>query len=300
MKKSILLVFLFIVTMLIADNPPDFPIGTFSFMGNKDWAVTNKTQFNSFMQQLGYNTSVIQLYPTTYPEIDGTVISDLNSVFSSMRTFGLKAAIMDVAYSPSEYGSSYAYTTGNYMKFEAEFSNWTAVNPDDIEDSKYWYGSREATHMVANGAGVEHLTTVDRKGVIESDFHASNHYFWKCSRSHQLPGFAYGDLKYRWLATPALGDTLDRDIRVGKEFIFKKLDPMETSPSFSDKMYIRYAFKLNYDANLAPEDILLTFTIVGYPYNENNNGHVPQPDSLQMIINDNSMGSLVKEIILAR
>ena len=37
----------------------EYPLGTFSYMGNKKWAYENKETFNSYMEQLGYNTSII-------------------------------------------------------------------------------------------------------------------------------------------------------------------------------------------------------------------------------------------------
>ncbi len=61
----------------------DYPLGTFSFMGNKEWAYNNQDTFNSYMQQLGYNTSIIQLYPASNP-IDGTIVDNLTGVFGSM------------------------------------------------------------------------------------------------------------------------------------------------------------------------------------------------------------------------
>lgn len=288
MKKLFMLAIVCILLSSVLFST-DYPLGTFSFMGNKEWAYFHRNAFNTYMQQLGYNTSLIELFPTTYPNIDGPVSSDLAGVFSSMRDHGLKAAIMDKMYSPSEIGSSYAYTTGSYMKFEAEFSDWTAVDPEDRYRSDYWYGSREARYMNEQQAVVDTV----RVGEAAQDnvYPTSYGYVWQCTAGQDQAGFAYGDLRYRWKGRPSTvgGDSLD--IRVGKEFVLKKIDPGRSIPGdFIDRLYIRYAFKLYYDPDsLDVSDKVLSFSIVGYPYD--GGGHTANPDSLQLIIGGSIIGN---------
>jgi len=272
----------------------DYPLGTFSFMGNKEWAYNHRNAFNSYMQQLGYNTSLIELFSTTYPAIDGPVSSDLAGVFSSMRTHGLNAAIMDKTYSPRETGSSYAYTTGSYIKFEAEFSNWAEIKPGDGSASNYWYGSRETRYMVRDVNGFKSLAIQQRVGVPDDDDDSSYGFVWRCEAGQDRAGFAYGDLRYRWKGRPSVsgGDSLD--IRIGQEFILKKINPLET-PSSSDKLYIRYSFKLEGIDSLADNDGILVFSIVGYPYA--GGGHAVSPDSLKLIVGNSVIG---KEYNLTR
>lgn len=289
MKKFTLLaiVCLLLISSLCSELA-EYPIGTFSFLGNKQWAYDHRDAFNAYMDTLGYNTSIIELFSTDYPAIDGTVSTNLAGMFNSMEAHGLKAAVMDKAYSPSTNNSSYAYTTGSYMRFEAEFSDWRAVKPTDIDSSAYWYGSRETRYKTSDDT----LRFVNRVGEKwhPIDTTPSYGYVWKCEATVQdSAGFAYGDLRYRWKQPPQLPYPDSLDIRIGQEFLLKKLDPNVLPADDLSHLYIRYAFMLDGTDSLNDEDVVLSFTLVGYPYS--GGGHVQEPDSLEMIVNGVLVGT---------
>lgn len=222
-----------------------FPLGTYSYLGNKVHVYDNRDDFTSYMQDLGYNTNIIEIFSP-----NSTAYSSYVDLYEKLSTKGIKAIVMDKR--SNEAHSSYGLSIGSYQRFEAEYKDGEAVNLGDNLVSKYWYRSNSDINE-----RVGQLDLFDRD-------------FWLCSKD-SVPdgGFAYTDLNYRW-------NTVNGDsVRIGKEFFIKTLD----SPDTSNYLYITYAFNIsNIDAELNVSTPLLAFMPCGYRYS--NGGHALNPVDL--------------------
>jgi hypothetical protein len=280
-KLSFVVLLLLIGGVFFAQTAKEFILGSFAFTGNKDWPFTYQDSINVKMANLGYNNAIIELFPESdlVQGIDGIVHTnddDMRLMFQSLKDAYLKASIMDKAYLPTIPRSSYAFSTGCYQRFEAEFKDGNSVSGNDADSSRFWYGSRDVQGDTDEDGIME---TYERVGSHYSEDIASYHNVWLCSAdSSYAAGYAYGDLRYRWLT-----EQEGWDIRVGKEFDLKRIIPQDSIPSYDDRLHIRYALDLSgtaYD-NCSLTDTLLTFTITGYPYS--GGGHLAIPDSLNII-----------------
>ena len=222
-----------------------FPLGTYSYLGNKEHVYDNRDEFTDYMQDLGYNTNIIEIFSP-----GSAAYSSYDDLYVKLSDKGIKAIVMDKR--SNEAYSSYGLSTGSYQRFEAEYKDGSAVGEGDNLVSKYWYRSNSDTQ--------------ERVGQL---FIPDNR-FWLCLKD-SIPdgGFAYTDLKYRWNTVG--GDS----IRIGKEFYIKKLN----SPDTSNYLYITYKFNIsNVDSGINVSTPLLAFMPCGYPYLDG--GHASAPEYL--------------------
>lgn len=285
MKRTIIFLALFFIAVswqygIISNSA--FTLGTFSYVSNKNMFYSNCDQFNQYMEDLGYNTSLFELYPS---QEGGT--SNLLYLFTSLRNHKIKAAIWDADYIPGNRNSSYAYSTACYQRFEAEFCDWHSVYNDSL-DSQFWYGSRDV-RIDSNDDGIWD-TYHKRVGKTEHYSTASYEYRWACYQD-SIPsvGYAYADLNYRWIKTPYSGSENDTlDIRVGQEFALKKLTQSILGPAPDQYLYLSYRFKIEEIRSIPDNVPLLQFTICGYPYS--GGGHSKTPKFVDIYVNGNNMG----------
>lgn len=207
-----------------------FPLGIYSYLGNKKHVYDNREDFIDYMHDLGYNTNLIEIFSpgsTSYDFYD--------DLYTKLNDKGIKAIVMDKR--KNEHYPSYGLSTGSYYRFEAEYEDWRAVWTGDDLDSRYWYRSNGETR------------------VGEKDPHDND--LWLCSKDSEPDGgFAYTDLKYRWNTKNG------SSVRIGEEFSLKTLD----SPDTSNYIYITYAFNIsNVDAGIDAGTKLLAFMPNGYP-----------------------------------
>jgi hypothetical protein len=123
MKRMIVAVVALIVTALSASNSDAFPLGVYSFLGNKQFVYLHKDSFVSWMDSLSYNVNIMELFPEgTQP--DGQTVhsqSDFSGLLSQLDGQGIDAIIMDRCWKDALYEfSPYYLTKSNYIKLEAE------------------------------------------------------------------------------------------------------------------------------------------------------------------------------------
>ena len=91
MKRTIVVVVALIVTALSASNSDAFPLGVYSFLGNKQFVYLHKDSFVSWMDSLSYNVNIMELFPEgTQP--DGQIVhsqSDFSGLLSQLDGQGI-------------------------------------------------------------------------------------------------------------------------------------------------------------------------------------------------------------------
>lgn len=244
-KRFAILVYLLVALSAIAgvNNSSSFPIGTYSYLGNKNNVYNYRDEYCAFMKDLGFNTNIIEIFsPHT------TTVTDYADLYHKLNLNGLDSIIMDKRWSASDTYSTYALSTGSYYRFEAEYTDGNAVIYGDNTLSKYWYRSRG--YMGWDSANHP------RTGTRDPDLNM----LWFCNKDTHAPGYAYGDLYYRW-NTPGIDSVL-----VGKEFYLKKLE----TPNTDNFLYITYSFYIS-DVNLdlTLNTPLLTFAPTAFSYPSN-------------------------------
>ncbi|HPS39877.1 MAG TPA: FlgD immunoglobulin-like domain containing protein [Candidatus Cloacimonadota bacterium] len=277
----------FLVLLLGVINCFGFTLGTFAYLSNKSNMSSIVRPCAQKMRELYYNAALVELFPISESGDTNIQTSLYEKINYSNDASRIKLAIEDKRFGADDpTSSSYAYSTGCYYKFEAEFSDSLSVLGNDATNDSYWYGSRE-TRVMNNGSA----TIKKRIGELASPTEfpqGTSHGLWKCERDSiyngQSEGFAYGDLRYRSKIPPDQDEQTRtwKDIRIGKEFRIKRLFDAD-----ADSLYIRYCFKL---ANQAQADTLLTFSVVGYPY-DGNGGHNSNPTDVQFYFGDTTTTS---------
>ncbi len=281
MKKTIFIFVLFtFAVMLSAGFSDQFPMGTYSYLFDSTWNNTHKDVLCSWMDDLGYNTNIMQVFSEDV----------CTNLYDTMRNNNLDAIVIDRAWNSSDdrrYATN-PVSTGCYYKFEAEFENSEPVTGTDNIDSQYWYGTR--TEFFSEQR--------NRLGAASSIPGATPYGMaWKCEPYTEpvppeggvppippIPGFtgegyAFTNLTYRWLGRDQ--DNHPTNIRVGSEF---KLYKYSSDPA-SDFLYVKFRFKFVDIPNPAEEEmdraILLTFKPNGYPYS--GGGHSSTSEALRHI-----------------
>ena len=212
-----------------------YPIGTYSYLGNKNYVYNNRDAFCSYLHDMGYNTSIIEVFSP-----GGTTVTDYNDLYDKFYDHELDAIVMDKRWDMNNQYSTYALSTGSYHRFEAEYSSGTEVTLGDNLKSRYWYRSRTDNHA----------TRVGKVYTFDNDS-------WQCERGVDPVGFAYTDLKWRW--NTAAGDS----VRIGKEFLVKKLD----TPDNDNFIYITYNLSVSdFPNNVSSTTPLLGLMPCGFPY----------------------------------
>ena len=238
---TLLLLIILIGTIFASKYSSRFPIGTYSYMGNRNYVYDNREFFIDSMLDLGYNTNIMEVFSS-----GDSSVSDYSDVFTKMYNdgeVGLDAIIMDKRWDSAHYNSTYAYSTGSYQRFEAEYTSGEHVLEGDNLLRQYWYRSRSDTLSMAKREGKYSLND---PGI------------WQCNRGEHEPGYAYTDLKYRW------NTAADDSIRIGKEFYIKQL----ATPDTQNFIYITYSFLLsNVPDTLTENTPLVAFIPGGFPYN---------------------------------
>ena len=235
---TLLLLIILIGTIFASKYSSRFPIGTYSYMGNRNYVYDNREFFIDSMLDLGYNTNIMEVFSS-----GDSSVSDYSDVFTKMYNdgeVGLDAVIMDKRWDSSHYNSTYAYSTGSYQRFEAEYTSGEHVLEGDNLLSQYWYRSRSDTWA-------------KRRGQVDP----FDYRYWLCSAGDST-GYAYTDVKYRW--NTAANDS----IRIGKEFYLKQL----ATPDTQNYIYITYSFLLSNVPDTLPDATpLVAFIPEGFPYN---------------------------------
>jgi len=248
--KQLLILLTILVTVLLL--PATYYNGCYSYLkADNTYEMNNRNTFCDFMNDLGYNNTLIENY------YDASGFSDL---CTTLRNHGLDAILRDKSWStdPNEdsHYSVATLTTSTYIQFEAEYSNMHSVNPGDSIDSKYWYKSGDE-HIVNNIVGMP------RVGSPLYDEHAINTQRWFCDRNVDNPGYSYTDLRYRWQDS----EVDNKYTRIGEEIRFHR-DP--NSGTWPDNfLYITFRVKLdNFQPGLTTTDNLLRFDTIGYRGND--------------------------------
>jgi hypothetical protein len=246
-KQVAVLMYLLLALSTIAGAhySSSFPIGTYSYLGNKSLVYDYRDEYCVFMKDLGFNTNIIEIFSP-----HSTTVTDYADLYHKLNLNGLDSIIMDKRWSASDTYSTYALSTGSYYRFEAEYTDGNAVQEDDNVDSKYWYRSSwyKGNHSANHPRTGEHNSSP-----IVRDY-------WLCNKNTHVPGYAYGDLYYRW-------DAYSLYLRnVGKEFYIKKLE----TPDTDNFLYINYSFYIS-DINpgLPMNTPLLTFAPTAFSYPSN-------------------------------
>lgn len=239
-RKHVLILSLLLLALNLsaAKHSATFPLGTYANIRNSfPFFWENREELFRHMELLGYNAAIV--------ETDAKD-PDLPGMFEIMDRHGLDAVMNDYSWS-NDVKSSFHYATSalssaNYNRFEAEFAGEADIKPGDHYDSFYWYASHKDQDP-------------KRVGSVLADPKASYGHSWFVARG-ETPGYAYTDLKYRWM------NKWGGYSRVGKAWWVYQTN----APSFKDQYFrIRYRFKItNLQPGLTAADTLLTFSPSGF------------------------------------
>lgn len=240
MKRLIVIVLLLLLfAQISAKHSDEFLIGTYSYIRNSfPFFMEQREALIRHMRDMGYNSNIIE---TDLQD------PDLAGLLEALDKNGIDAWITDRGFSMDpKNGARYAVTpltTSSYQRWEAEYADESDVNPGDGKDSKFWYASRNETNLPRTGQATK------QKG-------ASNGFVWQARRGHNQPGYAMGDLRYRW---PNINGAY---VRTGFDFHFYQQNPPTHD---GQNLWITYRFRIS-DVALGtkPEDTLLTFQAAGY------------------------------------
>lgn len=220
-----------------AKHSAEFPLGTYTNIRNSfPFFYQNREEISRNLQTLGYNSTLI--------ETDSRE-NDLPTLFDILDRYGIDALIYDRSWSNDPNNLMHyaigALSTNVSNRFEAEFSSEADVKPGDSKKSQYWYASRDEAHLCRLGRAIP-------------DTSASYGYAWLLRRG-EGEGYAYTDLKYRWINKWG-----------GYSRASKLWDVFKTNPPGYENQYfyVRYRIKIdNLDQNLALSDTLLSFSAQG-------------------------------------
>ncbi|PKN71812.1 MAG: hypothetical protein CVU50_09850, partial [Candidatus Cloacimonetes bacterium HGW-Cloacimonetes-3] len=257
MKKLLIaIIYITIFGFATARYSDQFPLGTYSYISEAPWFMDNLSTLISYMNQLGYNATVMETFNPN---------ADLTQIYSTLNTDSIDVIVSDRAWRNLPGNAKYATTAlsmGSYYRFEAEYSNSSGVAATDATKSEFWYGARSEANFTRIGS--PHLVTDDQE--------ASNDYTWRCIPSTEIEPteWAYTDLRWRWLTTA------NKNIRIGSEFSLHvdnaKLSELsatalQTQLALMEQQYVYIKYRLRF---VIPEDdetygstILLSFHPTG-------------------------------------
>lgn len=235
------------VLLLGTTEDPKFPLGTFSYIGNKNHVYDFREDFVDYMSELGYNTNIIELWNP-----GSSSYSNYEDLYDKLAAKDIDVIIMDKRWDNTNYSNPYPLSMGSYYKFYAVYTDETPVNIDDNYDSQFWYGSRSYNNILRIG-------NVD----------AFDNNYWVCDPSIQTtPGWAYGDQYYRWYDAPNTQTQIPTSIggringEFAKEFYINK--NLADSNNDNNYLYITFTFMMTEVDTGLPDHELLSFQIVHF------------------------------------
>lgn len=221
-----------------------FPFGVYSLLqnGNKYFGP-NRAKIAEYMKKLGYNFTVMQ---TNNSE------TDLDGLLAVLAENGVDAVLSDKSWSneatDSRHYAMLALSTSNFQRFEAEFSDASPVKADDINMSKYWYGS-----VVGNNN--QHVPR--RTGAKATDAQASYGNSWLCVKNRDKAGYAITDLTYRWK------DNRGNSVKYSDEFRIHKTH--QKTEKDVDSLYVKFRIKIgNLNSKSRENEVLFSLSPMGY------------------------------------
>lgn len=238
--------FLTILLMILALAPAfakhsdAFILGTYSYISNTGKPHERAVMYRK-MKELNYNSNMAETF------VDN---ADFDAMLHEMDAWGLDVWISDKTWNPDSAtnDASYAYSTCNFFRFEAEYADEKELNYGDGWDSSFWYAARNSKTMA-------------RQGRARRSLESSNGWVWQAKRGRDGEGWLFTDLSYRW------PNQFGAYVRVGKEFLL--LPPKNPEEAF---LYVKFRFKIGAtQKNLAPDEALLNFSLSGYEYTQD--GH---------------------------
>ncbi len=243
--KALLIALLWLLAFSAsAKYSDDYLFGSYSYLQHTTaFLKENSAALAAKMRELGYNITVI--------ETDNND-KDLVGLLKILDDNGIDAMLTDKSWSndPND-NRSYSIvglSTSNYQRFEAEFVDGTAVKPEDVNSSLYWYGTV---------IGENNKTQPQRVGRSVSDKYASYDHTWKCIPNRDKEGYAYTDITYRWKNSQGNAVKLSDELRIYNTH----MDPAKST----DSLYIRFRIKI---ADILPQlrsdTALLSFSPTGF------------------------------------
>ncbi|MDD2331668.1 MAG: hypothetical protein PHI68_03335, partial [Candidatus Cloacimonetes bacterium] len=246
----LMLICALLFTSAYAVSYEHYPLGVYSYLCDQYYDEDEIEQSISLIKDMGYNIVQITNQNSNNP---------LGNILAMLQSDNLHAIVADLDYpvsNPTNYNNynTTALTTSSYLKFEAEFSG-----SDDIDfgnEDMNWYCSHDESYETE-----EEQTTIPRVGFSEH-VPNSNDAYWRCNRTNTDCGYAYTDIRWRWLH---IG--LAENKRLGDEFwIYHDRRGEGDTPSSNQSRYLYIRFKLRMD-NFAPSisgtTQLLSFTTKG-------------------------------------
>ena len=226
-----------ILPPLAAKHSDDFLLGTYSYLRNSGNSAQREALYRQ-MQALGYNSNLVETFEDN---------ADLATLLKELDSFGLDAWLADKTWpgpsSDVKSYPSYALSTNNLLRFEAEFASEKDLKYGDGLDNQHWYAARSDKKMPRVGR------PVDIAG-------ASYGWAWQASMGKDRPGWLFTDLRYRW---PNKNGAY---VRFGKEFVLRQLDPPGHENSF---IRVTYRFRIGtVKKDLRIDEPLLRFDVSGY------------------------------------
>jgi len=213
----------------------DFMIGAYGEL--RSHYNTLHPSYNSALAHLAKEAGFNAIRGTAVYETDDDKVQNM---LGSLSADSLDGIVEDLIFYPGPLDEKYGYSalaTGNYMKFEAEYSsNHSVAFIDRLSDVFYYKSS-------------------DRVGNTGFDSRYSNWYYWTVP---DTVGFAYKDLTYRW---PKSDNSFDR---VGPEFRFLGNYTNDYPVVNNNSLKIRFVFKAILPASLPDNEIIARFEFTSY------------------------------------
>lgn len=247
-----------------AKHSDQFLLGNYSYLRNSGNPLQRDVLYQQ-MQELGYNSNLVETFEDN---------ADLEVMLKDMDKYGLDVWITDrnwnnAANSRSSF-SSYALSTNNYLRFEAEFTSEKDIKSGDGMDNQYWYAARSDKQMPRIGKAV------DIAG-------ASYGWAWQANMCKDKMGWLYTDLRYRW------PNKYGAYVRFGKEFILRQLHPPQHQ---NDYIWVKYRFRItDVKKGLKPDEPLLRFDLSGYELRDGN--FAPQAKILRHLNQDRELSETI-------
>ncbi len=220
-----------------AKHSDQFLLGTYSYLRAGGNPAQREALYRQ-MQELGYNSNLVETFEDS---------ADLAKLLQGLDSYGLDAWLIDKtsygASSSARSFPSYALSTSNQLRFEAEFANEKDLKYGDGLDNQFWYAARSDKQMPRLGK------PVDIAG-------ASYGWAWQANMGKDRPGWLFTDLRYRW------PNKYGAYVRFGKEFVLRQLDPPRHDNSF---IRVKFRFRISgLKKDLDSDAPLLRFDVSGY------------------------------------
>jgi|GEM_PF-6387017 len=243
MKSLLMAIFLLALAALgYSVGSDDFTIGCYTYMKAWDTNSAVNNELRTYMQNAGFN---LAMWETNDPNT-----SYSSTLINELRVSGIDSYLCDYYWSyNSSTGStsgsgSHAVSTGNFLKFEAEYDSSGGINNTAY---KYFYK----------------FSAPNRVGDVSFD---TGRYTWKCNYDPSITpprsGVALHGLKTRWKEYgPGLTNsvsTLDERV-IGPDFRFAAWGEGGQTEQYlsTNKLYLRYCYQV--DSAYSGPDPAFTF-----------------------------------------